>query len=390
MRRARIRATLSLTLLFSAGALNLSAQSSSETLQNVYRIVYVQKPHEWYAKQANLWKQELERNPQNPQGWYNYYLATEYSFHEESQATKQERLQDIAQRMAAEIPDTFEYYYLANRLEGGKNIDLLEKAHQLQPDNPEPYYGLITNYKLNGQSKKASELLKRLYVSRDIAPGLIEYNYNVLISTAENALLLTNGDNDTFPAWMLQEVKKVRTDVTILNIHLGQNRDYLTRILAQKEIHLEGTNLPENDRSAFVSQLTHAVVARYPETPVCFALTLRQTYLTALQDDLYITGLVYQYSPDTKLDNLALLKKNLERNFRLDYLRFDWYSESYRATQSITVHLNNNYVTPFLMLADHYGTSGEHERAGAWRDFALELARRSGNKGLVDYIESTY
>ncbi len=47
-----------------------------------------------------------------------------------------------------------------------------------------------------------------------------EMAWNYLNSVGENGLLITHGDNDTFPLWYAQEIESVRTDVRVVNTSL--------------------------------------------------------------------------------------------------------------------------------------------------------------------------
>ena len=365
-------------------------QSETTKPENVYRIVYEMRPNEWYVKQAELWKKEIEKNPKNTKAWYNYYNANRYARYSETIDTKekQARLKKIIEDMGEAIPGTYEYFLLKYwNTFSVTDVSLIEKAYQLEPKRVDTYYGFISHYEFIGKEKEMTEYCEKLYESKDIAPGLVNYNYNVLMSTDENAVLFTNGDNDTYPPWMLQKALNIREDVTVLNISISTRTkpSYLERKLKEKEISIDFDELPDLMDENFLPELCKSLAAKYPDVPIYFALTVNERHTKAITDDLYIVGLAYQFSLE-RIDNLALLKKNLENNLRLDYLKYDWYDQTYLAKDIITT-MNTNYVAPMIMLAEHYKTGGEDKKAQEWKDFALDLARKSGKKGLIEQIE---
>jgi hypothetical protein len=218
-----------------------------------------------------------------------------------------------------------------------------------------------------------------------------DYAYNILQTCEENAILFTNGDNDTYPLWFLQGVEGIRTDVHIVNLSLIKTNWYVKQIrdagipldlsdawidnnmLAQpwdkdKGMELPGIKLEAQDipkAEYFLGDGPQTISVVEPQTwmiwrivqklnwtrPIYFAVTVPNSNMAGLRPFLSMEGMAYKLVKERGMGQFDTQRttENLLENYR-----YTGVADSTIHKDPVSRRLLSNYLVIFAGLTQAY------------------------------------
>jgi len=180
-----------------------------------------------YAKLAGLWEKYYNAYP-SEDAYANWMYAAFYADFPD--------VRQLIERGVEKYPANPALLYLSARSKnwGHDNLEarqLLEKAAALDPDYMDAWDALAVEYIVQGDRENADVALRRLLNGGAFEDVIMDFSYNMLASLDTNAILITNGDNDTFPGWILTRIIRFRPDVNIVNLSLLNLDAYASSIV---------------------------------------------------------------------------------------------------------------------------------------------------------------
>jgi len=366
-------------------------QSYAQKPEPVYSVVRQVHDFDWYETQAKAWKHEIDNGSTNAMAWV-YWVEANRMAHYFCDSSKWEskngdyfvptvQLVDAAEKV---IPNTFEFYFLKMRVEQKNKAvsdDYLMKAQALRPyDNlllPWLYNrSLVANDKVGME-----QVSKKWFDCNEIPQELLTTAYNMLVSLDTNAILLTSGDNDSYPTWILQAARKVRPDVLILNISMSTYTDsYREKVFAENGIK---PLVFVNDSVRTDQNLFKHLINNVSGRPIYVSVFTNEDVYKAYAKNMYFVGLSLKYSPKP-FDNLAVLRNNVENKYMLDFLKQSFQNNP---SQSVVNRINGGYLASFQKLYNYYNRLGERGKAIKIKALAVTVAKNSGLTDWLKYFE---
>ena len=360
------------------------ATSTFSQRQKVYSIVKQPQSADWYTNQYKLWSSLLEKEPKNAEAWQNAYTAMRMIKIFNAGKTQKD-LDVFIKKMQKEIPGTYEYHYLTNY--NGNNSDSLflhvQKAYEMNPERTEVYPDLLTYYLLKENKVEINKYSNLWFNSNDYSPNILNFGYNILASCEDNSILITNGDNDTYPLIIVQNAMKFKENVNVLNIYLLKEKKYRDRVFKRLKIKPFRELLSEfKDQYAFMKAIVRHI-ENHSEIPLYYSSTVNSKIYEASKEETYIVGLALKYCK-YNFDNIAVLKKNIEQNFKLDYLSKSFFND---LSSTIVIRSNDSYLVGLITLYDHYKVAGETLKQQKIKRLLESISETSPNsKYILDYL----
>ena len=375
--------------IIAAGAVILTLKNGSEKPVPIESFIKESHTSDWYAHQADLWEQRINKKPNDDDAWINWFIATRNKIIFKNQESKKHSrrwqeedmdftpLKDIAARLANERPNSFARYYIdfrcSREINGYECEDNMEKAIAMRPDKAELYPNYVSYLLPKDNDELMKKILRKWYKSERFPNTFISYFYNSLAGMEPNGILIVNGDIPVYSTLLVQYGMNKFQDRTMICVSMLYLPEYRKKICRQLEIdQIDEPTVYDSKGLREWEQNVFTTIAQKTGRPLYFTSMMAEVpqYDLDFKSHLYSEGLVNKYST-VKYDNLAVKRRNFEEVYNTDYL-YDKKKKS-KDTYEAEEAVNLNYIPCFKSLLTYYRETGNQKQEAKLRELMTHI-----------------
>jgi hypothetical protein len=296
---------------------------------------------------------------------YQYMDAASKTFTETEQAELNKLVEEI--RIAG--PATYEYY-IVSYINGNYNTDLQEnlfKAYELNPSDEYVLREMLGYYIMTENLAKQKEFVQK--VQKTYTAAELDYYRDAMPGDA-GSILVTSNQEDMYAFMAVQTVDGLGPSVKVICLDFLKNSTYKSSVASAAGI----SNITFS--GAETSWLKTLITGSSKKVHV--STTVPQGYLSAIENNMVLTGLTYQYG--------SVNQRNTLDNFWSKLKSRDL--EKFAVLVVTEQKLYSNYLPPLLTLYKLKLNEGTDDPI--LKTTILTIAEKTGKKDQVDKILTQY
>lgn len=288
---------------------------------------------------------------------------------------QQVQMDNLVQVLEKSSPESFEYHYF--KFVAGNysvtQVEHLKKAELLRPTNSDVHIQFVAYYWCMNEKRKALPYLEKLMGSGRLNWSILNYSKDLLRSVPSQGTLVTHGMEDSYACLYLQISEGIRTDVNVISLDLLQSE------AVQKQLLVYGFNLPQNN-TIDVAYLKEFCVQNNTRN-ITLSMTIPKEYLLPIQENLFVTGLVFEYKTDLSYQNSA---RN-EYLWNYEFIKLIITDASNEKERQLTA----NYLPMLLILRNTYMLTNETEKLAFVEEVLTQVAVQSRKQEQIQKMKSS-
>lgn len=270
-------------------------------------------PRQEYERLTREWREYLAAHPKCAIGYLNLERALSYSGADVSYVERLEMLRK-ARDIDPDCPSVLDRlsHYEFNMVDKAdaeaveSSQEFARRALSLAPNDYGPHITLWTGCIVTGRVDEAQQHMREALRKGAFPTPLLDMAHNMLMSADTDAIVITNGDNDTFPLLALQAAQGIRRDVRVLNLSMSNIPQYATVLLAGKDGPLSKTDIDAAEKAwkadpggkLLSNRLVERLIAKRKNgelaLPLYATITVYPTHIKSWQTTTRLEGLLWR------------------------------------------------------------------------------------------------